>query len=114
MIWQCDASCTLGKPKKIKVKTAETNIENRESAEKNLSSIISAKLHQEGGLLAVIISHGSVDSPQFILVNVSDIGDGIVLTAANGDAAMQERVPLEEGRWLILSRSALFSLMLTN
>ncbi|XP_031377519.1 WD repeat-containing protein 43 isoform X2 [Punica granatum] len=99
-VWRCDASCTLGKPTKIKVKAnaAETTVENRETAEKNLSSIIAAKFHLEvDESMAVLIAHGSDDSPQFNLVNVSNIGDNITVTAADGARDNQEvEVPVDE------------------
>lgn len=101
LVWQCDASCTLGKPKKIKVnaKSAGVSIESRESAEKNFSSIITAKLDpEEGNLVAVVTAHGSTDSPPFSLVHVGDIGDDIVMTTAYGVANIQAAgVPLDEG-----------------
>ncbi|GAV65984.1 Utp12 domain-containing protein [Cephalotus follicularis] len=71
-------------PKKITVKAKPSEVyQNTANAKKNRINIIAARLCaiQPDKAVSVLISYGSIDSPQFDHVNVSDPGEDIVITA---------------------------------
>ncbi|XP_027123861.2 uncharacterized protein [Coffea arabica] len=74
-------------PSKISVKG---NMEEADSLKKHCVSIIAARIHalETTGQVKALISFGSVDSPQFLVVDIPGPGQDVVITAANID--MQE------------------------
>lgn len=72
-------------PTKITVKSnkAETDSHSSGKSRKSRSSIIAARLHTLGtdGQLTTLIVYGSIDSPQFELVDIANPGEDIVITA---------------------------------
>ncbi|XP_043701466.1 WD repeat-containing protein 43-like isoform X1 [Telopea speciosissima] len=71
-------------PTKIIVKSvkAEANQQESGSAKKGRIPIIAARLHDLGkdGLVSVLIAYGSADHPQFNFLDITNIGEDIVIT----------------------------------
>ncbi|KAJ4958080.1 hypothetical protein NE237_025191 [Protea cynaroides] len=95
-------------PTKIRVKSveAEANQQKRRSAKKGHIPVIAARLHDSGkdGIVSVHIAYGSTDCPQFNLLDITNIGEDIVITTKdvisetvtsslqeNGDIGIKEK-----------------------
>ncbi|KAJ0075405.1 hypothetical protein Patl1_34455 [Pistacia atlantica] len=75
-------------PTKITVKATkgDADLQNSVNVKKSRTSIIAARLTavEADGQVTALISYGSIDSPQFSLVKISNPGENIVIT--DGDA----------------------------
>ncbi|XP_042512847.1 WD repeat-containing protein 43-like isoform X2 [Macadamia integrifolia] len=85
-IWELkNLSQEEANPTKIRVKSvkAEENQQKSGSAKKGRIPIIAARLQDLGkdGLVSVLIAYGSTDHPQFNLLDITNIGEDIVITA---------------------------------
>lgn len=83
-------------PSKVTVKAKK---EEGGSAKKSRASIIAARLHalEADGQVTALISYGSVDSPQFNLVNISNPGEEIIVTAGNEAVSRVSKTVEEAG-----------------
>ncbi|KAK7255280.1 hypothetical protein RIF29_28687 [Crotalaria pallida] len=87
------------RPTKITVKI---NKQNNESSKKKHSSIIASRLQPfgEDKQMKALVAYGSVDHPQFTILNISNSGENIVLNAGDEIDSVQqhdspEKVPVE-------------------
>ncbi|XP_031263438.1 WD repeat-containing protein 43 [Pistacia vera] len=80
-------------PTKITVKATkgDADLQNSVNVKKSRTSIIAARLTavEADGQVTALISYGSIDSPQFSLVKISNPGENIVIT--DGDATVTIR-----------------------
>ncbi|XXG39891.1 hypothetical protein AAC387_Pa01g0739 [Persea americana] len=72
-------------PSRIVVKSVEAEIDQQKSAKKNRIPIIAARLHDlnKDGQISVIVAYGSLSVPQFYLLEITDPGEEVVITAKN-------------------------------
>lgn len=72
-------------PSRIVVKSVEAEIDQQKSAKKNRIPIIAARLHDlnKDGQISVIVAYGSPSVPQFNLLEITDPGEEVVITAKN-------------------------------
>ncbi|RVW81673.1 U3 small nucleolar RNA-associated protein 5 [Vitis vinifera] len=74
-------------PTKIMVKTKEAEIDQKHSGstKKSRTSIITARLNalQSDGWVAALVCYGSINSPQFNLLEISNPGEDIVVAATD-------------------------------
>lgn len=81
-------------PTKITVKGNNTETEKLkgESAKKSRTSIFAAKLHdlEDDKQLTAVIAYGSIDSPQFSIVNIINSGENIVVNAVGETETARE------------------------
>ncbi|KAK7245377.1 hypothetical protein RIF29_40217 [Crotalaria pallida] len=83
-------------PTKITVKI---NKQNNESSKKTHSSIIASRLQPfgEDKQMKALVAYGSVDHPQFTILNISNSGENIVLNAGDEiDSVQQDDSPEKE------------------
>ncbi|XP_052724464.1 uncharacterized protein LOC108320620 isoform X2 [Vigna angularis] len=98
-IWNLNAfSEDRMQPTKLttKTKTVETDKENGGSSKKRHTSIIASRLQpiEEDKQVKAIVTYGSLDHPQFSVVNISNSGETIVLNVENEtDSAHQHGSP---------------------
>ncbi|XP_043701467.1 WD repeat-containing protein 43-like isoform X2 [Telopea speciosissima] len=87
-------------PTKIIVKSvkAEANQQESGSAKKGRIPIIAARLHDLGkdGLVSVLIAYGSADHPQFNFLDITNIGEDIVITTKEGHAEAIDELHVED------------------
>ena len=69
----------------VKTKEAEMDQQHSKSTKKSRISIINARVNtiQSDGRVTVIIGYGSINSPQFKLLEISNPGEDIVVAATN-------------------------------
>lgn len=81
-------------PTKITVKGNNTETEKLkgESAKKSRTSIFAAKLHdlEDDKQMTAVIAYGSIDSPQFSIVNIINSGENIVVNAVGETETARE------------------------
>ncbi|KAL3511865.1 hypothetical protein ACH5RR_024582 [Cinchona calisaya] len=99
-LWKLKSVSDEVNPTKISIKddTSEADSLTSGGAKKNRVSIIAARIHalENCGLVKALISFGSVDSPQFSIVDIDRPDQEIIITAT--DIAMQENgLQVEEG-----------------
>ncbi|KAK9280845.1 hypothetical protein L1049_003735 [Liquidambar formosana] len=74
-------------PTKVTVKGNKDETDRRKggSPKKSRTAIIAARIHalETDGRVTVLITYGSVDSPQFNFLDISNPGENIVITAAD-------------------------------
>ncbi|RWR72393.1 WD repeat-containing protein 43 isoform X1 [Cinnamomum micranthum f. kanehirae] len=72
-------------PSRIVVKSVEAEIDQQKSAKKNRIPIIAARLHDlnKDSQISVIVAYGSPSVPQFNLLEITDPGEEVVITAKN-------------------------------
>lgn len=89
-IWNLGASSEDEiQPTKITVKT---NKENSESSKRKRASIIASRLQPfgEDKQMKALVTYGSVDHPQFNVLNISNSGENIVLNAGDDTDSVQQ------------------------
>ncbi|KAJ9190074.1 hypothetical protein P3X46_001308 [Hevea brasiliensis] len=81
-------------PTKITVKANKTETDQLkgENAKKSRISIFAAKLHdlEDDKQSTAVIAYGSIDSPQFSIVNISNSGENIVVGATDETDSVRE------------------------
>ncbi|KAJ1392169.1 WD40/YVTN repeat-like-containing domain superfamily [Sesbania bispinosa] len=95
-IWNLSASSEDQiQPTKVTAKTkkVETNKENRGSSKKRRTSIIASRLQPAGEdkQMKALVIYGSVDHPQFTLLNINDSGENIVLNVGDETDSIQKQ-----------------------
>ncbi|KAK7349149.1 hypothetical protein VNO77_06287 [Canavalia gladiata] len=84
-------------PTKLMAKTrkGETDQENSESSKKKRMSIIASRLQHVGEdkQMEALVTYGSVDHPQFSVVNISNSGENIVFNVDDTDSVQQHDSP---------------------
>lgn len=93
-------------PTKFTMKTGkvENDKENSESSKKRRTSIIASRLQPVGEdqQLKAVVTYGSVDHPQFNVLNINDLGENMVLNVGDEpDSVQNHDSPSKEG-WIYL------------
>ncbi|TKY64539.1 WD repeat-containing protein 43 [Spatholobus suberectus] len=93
-IWNLNASSEDQiQPTKLTTKTkiVETDKENGESSKKRHTSIIASRLQpvEEDKQMKALVTYGSVDHPQFSVLNISNSGETIVLNVGDETGSVQ-------------------------
>ncbi|KAJ1413405.1 WD40/YVTN repeat-like-containing domain superfamily [Sesbania bispinosa] len=95
-IWNLSASSEdQMQPTKVTAKTkkVETNEENRGGSKKRRTSIIASRLQPVGEdrQMKALVTYGSVDHPQFTLLNINNSGENIVLNVGDETDSVQKQ-----------------------
>ncbi|CAI9114020.1 OLC1v1037491C2 [Oldenlandia corymbosa var. corymbosa] len=99
-LWNLKSFSDEASPTRISIKddTNELESDTNGRAKRNRISVITARIHalEPSGQVKVLISFGSVDSPQFTTVDISTSGEDVVINA--GDITSRENgVRAEDG-----------------
>ncbi|KAA8541881.1 hypothetical protein F0562_023033 [Nyssa sinensis] len=78
----------------VKANNAEMDLQNKGSSRKSRTPIVAARLHalELDGQVTVLVAYGSVDSPQFSLLDISNPGEDIVIAAREETTKTTETV----------------------
>lgn len=82
----------------LKTEKVESDKENSESSKKRCSSFIASKFQSMGedGQMQALVTYGSVDHPQFTVLNISDLGENVVLTVGDELDSIQKQDSLSK------------------
>lgn len=95
-VWNLNASSKDQiQPTKLTTKTniVETDKENDESLKKRHALIIASRLQPVEEQMKALVTYGSVDHPQFSVLNISDSGENIVLNVDQTNSVPQHDSP---------------------
>lgn len=84
----------------VKLKKADADQQNSVNVKKSRTSIIAARLNdlEADGQVTAVIGYGSIDTPQFSFVDISNPGENMVISAGDTSETVQENgVPAAKG-----------------
>jgi U3 small nucleolar RNA-associated protein 5 len=79
----------------------ESHTENSESSKKRRTSIIASRFQSTGEdkQMKALVTYGSVDHPQFTVLNISDLGEDVVLNMGDElDSIQKHDSPSKKGQ----------------
>jgi U3 small nucleolar RNA-associated protein 5 len=85
----------------LKTEKVESHNENSESSKKRRTSIIAARFQSSGEdkQMKALVTYGSVDHPQFTVLNISDLGEVVVLNVGDEfDSIEKHDSPSKKGQ----------------
>ncbi|GAU22312.1 hypothetical protein TSUD_261120 [Trifolium subterraneum] len=76
----------------LKTEKVESHKENSESSRKRHTSIIASRFQSTGEdkQMKALVTYGSVDHPQFTVLNISDLGEDVVLNVGDEPDSIQK------------------------
>ncbi|XP_058728938.1 uncharacterized protein LOC131601184 isoform X2 [Vicia villosa] len=75
-----------------KIEKVESEKENSESSKKKRTSIIASRFQSTGedGQIKALVTYGSADHPKFTVLNISDLGENVVLNVGDEPDSIQK------------------------